>query len=40
MVTLYPRKIELDNFKKLKCFDDVQVVDNVDDLKKAIKRIK
>ena len=40
MVTLYPRKIELDNFKKLKSFDDVSVVDNVDDLKKAIEKIK
>ena len=40
MVTLYPRKIELDNFKKLKSFEDVHVVDNVDDLKKAIKEIK
>ncbi len=40
MVTLYPRKIELDNFEKLKCFDDVQVVDSVDGLKEAIERIK
>ena len=40
MVTLYPREIELDNFKKLKSFDDVQVVDNVDALKQAIRGIK
>ena len=35
-VTLYPRKIELDNYEKLKDFKDVDVVDNVDDLKKCI----
>jgi len=38
LVTLYPREIELDNFNKLKTFKNVDVVDNVKNLKKALKK--
>ena len=40
LVTLYPREIELDNFNKLKAFKNVDVVDNVKNLKKALKKFK
>ena len=40
LVTLYPREIELDNFNKLKTFKNVDVVDNVKNLKKALKKFK
>ena len=35
-VTLYPREIELENYKKLKKFKDVDVVDSVDSLKESL----
>ena len=37
-VTLYPREIELENYQKIKKFKDVDVVDNIDKLKKSIEK--
>ncbi len=37
-VTLYPRSIELENYNKLKCFENVDVVDNVDGLNEVLKK--
>ena len=37
-VTLYPRKIELENYEKLKKFKDVDVVDNIEKLKRSIEK--
>ena len=39
MVKVYPRKIDLENTKKLKSFELTTVVSNVNDLKKALKKI-
>ncbi len=39
MVKVYPRKIDLENTKKLKSFDSTTVVSSVDDLKKALNKI-
>lgn len=36
-VTLYPREIELENYKKLQTFKNTDVVDSVHKLKKSIK---
>tara|TARA_A100001015_G_C14474787_1_gene513167 strand:- start:178 stop:315 length:138 start_codon:yes stop_codon:yes gene_type:complete len=36
MVDVYPRKIDLDNVKKLKNFENITVVKNFDDLEKEI----
>ena len=40
IVTLYPRKVELDNYEKLKYFEDVDVVDNIKDLNIALEKFK
>ena len=37
MVTLYPRDIDLKNYKLLKKFKDTTVVDNISSLKRSIK---
>ena len=39
LVTLYPREIDLKNFKELKKFKNVIVVDNVKSLKKHLKKL-
>ncbi len=39
MVKVFPRKIDLENTKKLKSFDSTTVVSSVDDLKKVLKKI-
>tara|TARA_Y100000768_G_scaffold378910_1_gene353921 strand:- start:3449 stop:3979 length:531 start_codon:yes stop_codon:yes gene_type:complete len=39
-VTLYPREIDLKNYRLLKKFSDVTVVDNVQSLKKSLKKLK
>ena len=39
LVTLYPREIDLKNFKELKKFKNVIVVDNVKSLKKYLKKL-
>ena len=36
-VTLYPREIELENYRKLKKFKDVDVVDSIDNLNKSLR---
>ena len=36
MVTVYPRRIDLENTEKLKTFDDTSVVESVADLKTAV----
>ncbi len=38
MVTLYPRDIDLKNYKLLKKFKDTTVVDNISSLKRSIKK--
>ena len=37
-VTLYPREIELENYQKIKKFKDVDVVDNIEKLKRSIEK--
>ena len=39
MVKVYPRKIDLENTKKLKSFESTTVVSSVDDLKKVLSKI-
>ena len=39
LVTLYPREIDLKNFKELKKFKNVIVVDNVKSLKKHLAKL-
>ena len=39
MVKVFPRKIDLENTKKLKSFESTQVVSSVDDLKKVLSKI-
>tara|TARA_B100000949_G_scaffold8122_1_gene6375 strand:+ start:1113 stop:1649 length:537 start_codon:yes stop_codon:yes gene_type:complete len=39
MVKVYPRKIDLENTKKLKSFESTKVVSSVDDLKKVLSKI-
>ena len=39
LVTLYPREIDLKNYRLLKKFKDVTVVDNVNSLKKSLKKL-
>ena len=39
MVKVYPRKIDLENTKKLKSFESTTVVSSVDDLKKILSKI-
>jgi dihydromethanopterin reductase (acceptor) len=40
MVKVYPRKIDLENTARLKSFDDVSVVETLDELGDALKRRK
>ena len=39
MVKVFPRKIDLENTKKLKSFESTKVVSSVDDLKKVLSKI-
>ena len=38
MVTVYPREIDLENYELLKKFKNTDVVRNVDELEKIIKK--
>lgn len=40
MVKVYPRKIDLENTARLKSFNDVNVVENLDELRDALSRRK
>jgi flavoprotein len=40
MVKVYPRQIDLENTARLKSFNDVNVVENLDELRDAISRRK
>ena len=39
LVTLYPREIDLKNYRELKKFKNVIVVDNVNSLKKHLEKL-
>ena len=38
MVTVYPREIDLKNYKLLKKFKNIDVVKNIDELNKVLKK--
>jgi dihydromethanopterin reductase (acceptor) len=40
MVKVYPRKIDLENTARLKSFNDINVVENLDELREALSRRK
>jgi flavoprotein len=40
MVKVYPRKIDLENTARLKSFNDINVVENLDELRDALSRRK
>jgi flavoprotein len=40
MVKVYPRQIDLENTARLKSFNDVNVVENLDELRDALSRRK